>query len=73
MQEIPVTYQCWGCGAEVTVYEECDDVIIPSKTVWTICPQCRRKNEKAVADNQVVPELPRDEQAADDGTASRLG
>jgi len=43
--EIPVTYQCWGCGSEKTEYEKAEEPI-PAKTVWNLCPDCREKKRK---------------------------
>ena len=43
--EIPVTYQCWGCGSEKIKYEE-TEVPIPSKTIWNLCPDCVKRQEE---------------------------
>jgi DNA-directed RNA polymerase subunit RPC12/RpoP len=42
MMEISVTYLCWNCSSNLTMYEE-TDVPIPAKTVWNICPDCTKK------------------------------
>ena len=39
MSLIPVTYCCFNRGTEHLFYEETDEPV-PSKEVWTICPDC---------------------------------
>jgi len=46
MPEIPVTYQCWGCGSEELVFEETDKPI-PTKTIWNLCKECQKERMMA--------------------------
>lgn len=47
MSEIPVTYQCLGCGSEEAVLEETDEPV-PSKTIWNLCKDCQEKGLTSV-------------------------
>ena len=52
MPEIPVTYQCWGCGSGETVYEE-TDACVPAITKWNVCPDCRAKVASKGKDKEI--------------------
>jgi hypothetical protein len=43
--KIIVTYRCWGCGSEKIVMER-SNLPIPSKEVWNVCKECRKKEKK---------------------------
>lgn len=53
--EIPVTYQCWGCGSQVTVYEE-TDIPVPSMTKWNLCNDCKGDNDVSRSNDRAVEE-----------------
>lgn len=49
---IPITYMCWGCGSQITVYEDVETSLpVPMVEQWNICFDCLRKKgtDKMVA------------------------